>query len=51
MNHPDPKKHKQISFGKSVVRIVGFALLPWSLKMAAAFLMLAECAGIWEETV
>lgn len=51
MNHPDPKKHKQISFIKSAIRIVGFLLLPWSLKVAAVLLTLAEVVGIWEETV
>jgi hypothetical protein len=51
MNHPDPKKHKQISFTKSALRIVGFIALPWSLMLAATFLIFAEVAGIWEETV
>jgi hypothetical protein len=51
MNHPDPKKHKQISFFKSILRITGYVVLPFSLTLSAALLILAEVAGIWEETV
>jgi hypothetical protein len=51
MNHPDPKKHKQISFAKSALRIAGFIILPWNLMLSATMLILAEAAGVWEETV
>ena len=51
MNHPDPKKHKQISFIKSIIRIVGFCMLPVHIETGAALLVIAEFAGIWEETV
>jgi len=51
MNQPDPKKHKQISFAKSTLRIIGFIVLPWDIVFAATLLVLAEAAGVWEETV
>ena len=51
MKHPDPKKHKQISFTKSALRIAGFIILPWNLMFSATLLILAEAAGVWEETV
>lgn len=53
MNHPDPKLHRNISFVKSVFRIVaGIALVwPQSLVLAGAFLILAEVLGIAEELV
>lgn len=51
MNHPDPKKHKQVSFIKSAMRMAGYMMLPWSLMVAATMLILAEVIGIYEETV
>ena len=51
MNHPDPKKHQQVSFIKSVVRIAGYALLAVSLPWSAVVLILSEVIGIIEELV
>lgn len=51
MNHPDPKKHKQVSFAKSGMRLVGYVLLPIDLIAATTFLVLSEALGIYEETV
>jgi hypothetical protein len=51
MKYPDPIKHKRISMYKSVVRLVGYATIPWNLYVAATMLILAEILGIWEETV
>lgn len=51
MKHPDPKKHQQISFIKSGIRIAGYILIPFSLVLAAAILTLSELIGIYEELV
>ena len=50
--HPDPIKHKYISFAKSAVRIAaGVALCFGMLWYAGALLILAEVLGIVEEMV
>jgi hypothetical protein len=50
--HPDPVKHKYISFAKSGVRIAaGVALCFSMLWYAGALLILAEILGIVEEMV
>ena len=50
--HPDPVKHKYISFAKSAVRIAAGAALCFSmLWYAGALLILAEILGIVEELV
>jgi hypothetical protein len=50
--HPDPIKHKYISFGKSVVRIAAGAALCLSMFWyAGTLLILAEILGIVEELV
>ena len=50
--HPDPVKHKYISFAKSGVRIAaGAALCLGSLWYAGGLLILAEVLGIVEEMV
>jgi hypothetical protein len=50
--HPDPIKHKYISFAKSGVRIVaGVALCFGMLWSAGSLLILAEVLGIVEELV
>lgn len=50
--HPDPVKHKYISFAKSGVRITaGIALGFGMLWYAGALLILAEILGIVEEMV
>ncbi len=50
--HPDPVKHKYISFAKSGVRIAaGAALCLGMLWYAGGLLILAEILGIVEELV
>lgn len=50
--HPDPLKHKYISFAKSGVRIAaGGALCFGMFWYAGALLILAEILGIVEEMV
>lgn len=52
---PDPKKHLYVSLAKSVVRIMGYALLlgiPSDWATAAAIILVAsELIGIAEELV
>jgi len=48
---PDQKWHRIISFIKSGVRIVGYALIPFSLVWATGVLILSEIIGIIEELV
>jgi len=50
--HPDPTKHKYISFIKSAFRIVaGVALGLGFLQAAGGLLILAEVLGVAEEVV
>jgi hypothetical protein len=50
--HPDPIKHKYISFAKSGIRIVaGIALCFGMFWYAGSLLILAEILGIVEELV
>jgi hypothetical protein len=50
--HPDPVKHKYISFIKSAFRIVaGVALGLGFLQAAGGLLILAEVLGVAEEVV
>lgn len=51
MKHPDPKLHQRISFIKSAIRIIGYAVIPVSLTAAAIVLVLSEIIGIVEELV
>jgi len=51
MNHPDPKKHQQISFAKSILRILGYILLFVNIPAAASVLIVSEALGIYEELV
>ena len=48
---PDAKKHQQISFIKSAIRIVGYILIPVDLISAMIVLVLSEVVGIFEELV
>ena len=48
---PDPKKHQQVSFIKSTIRIVGYIYLPINILVAAFFLIASEIIGIYEELV
>lgn len=52
IKHPDPIKHKYVSFVKSGIRIVaGFCLITGNLLMAGICLIFAEILGIIEEIV
>ena len=51
MNHPDPKKHQQISFVKSAIRILGYVFLFFDIEIAALTLISSEVIGIYEELV
>ena len=51
MKYPDAKKHQIISFIKSGIRILGYALLPFNLVTSVIFLILSEIVGIIEELV
>ncbi len=48
---PDPKLHQQISFIKSGIRILGYAIIPFSLVWSTIFLILSEIIGIIDELV
>ena len=50
-NMPDQKWHKIISFIKSGVRIVGYALIPFNLVAATIILIFSEIIGIIEKLV
>lgn len=52
LKHPDPLKHKYISFVKSGFRIVaGFALATGYFQAAGLLFVLAEVLGVVEEMV
>ncbi len=51
MEHPNPKKHQQISFIKSALRIVGYLLLLIEPTAAITILVCSEALGIAEELV
>ena len=48
---PDQKWHRIISFIKSGIRILGYALIPFNLIAATALLVVSEVVGIIEELV
>ena len=48
---PDPKRHQQVSFLKSSVRILGYIFLPINVASAAVLLIISEIIGIYEELV
>ena len=48
---PDARKHQQISFIKSGIRILGYGALWYSLDIAVILLILSEIVGIGEELV
>lgn len=48
---PDQKWHRRISFIKSGIRIVGYALIPFNLIAATIVLVVSEVIGIIEELV
>lgn len=51
MNQPNPKKHQQISFAKSSLRITGYLALLINPIVAVIFLIGSEILGIVEELV
>ena len=51
VKYPDAKKHQIISFIKSGIRILGYALLPFHLVASVIFLILSEIVGVIEELV
>jgi len=51
MNHPNAKRHLQISLFKSAIRIVGYILLVVNIEIAFAVLVASEVIGIIEELV
>ncbi len=52
VEHPDPTKHKYISFVKSFFRIVaGITLCFGEFAVAGLLLIVAEALGIYEEMV
>ena len=48
---PDAKKHQQISFIKSGIRILGYIFIPIDLGVAVTLLIVSEAVGILEELV
>ena len=48
---PNQKWHKYVSFIKSGVRILGYALIPFNLVAATIVLIFSEVIGIIEELV
>ena len=48
---PDAKKHQQISFVKSGIRILGYIFIPFDLGAAVTLLVVSEAVGIIEELV
>jgi len=48
---PDQKWHRIISFIKSGIRIIGYALIPFNLIAATIVLIVSEVVGIIEELV
>jgi hypothetical protein len=49
--HPDPLKHRVVSFIKSSFRILGYGLLLLDLTTAVIILIASEVVGIIEELV
>jgi hypothetical protein len=45
------KLHREISYLKSGIRFIGYALLPFHLMSAAIVLAVAELVGVLEEAV
>ena len=50
-DYPDAKKHQLVSFIKSIIRILGYTLIPLDLVWAASVLVVSEFVGIIEELV
>ena len=48
---PDARKHQQISFIKSGIRILGYIFIPFNIDVAVTLLIVSEVVGIVEELV
>ena len=48
---PNQRMHKIVSFIKSGIRILGYAIIPFDLVIATGVLILSEVIGIVEELV
>jgi hypothetical protein len=51
MKYPNAKKHFYVSILKSVVRIGGYALIPFNIIAATIVLIISELIGVIEEMV
>ena len=51
MEHPNAKRHPQISFLKSAIRTLGYLTLLVNLHVAVSLLVMSEVIGIVEELV
>ena len=51
MEHPNPKRHQQVSFAQSTLRIIGYLSLLVDPITAVIFLVSSEILGILEELV
>jgi len=51
MNYPNPDKHFWASVTKSVIRVVGYCLIPFNLEFAVGILIASEVIGVLEELV
>jgi len=51
MTQPNPKKHQEISFIKSAIRIIGYFTLLFNIPLGVVILITSEVIGIYEELV
>tara|TARA_Y100001963_G_C6640892_1_gene380918 strand:+ start:636 stop:854 length:219 start_codon:yes stop_codon:yes gene_type:complete len=51
VKHPDAEQHLMLSMKKSIIRIVGLIVLPFSIWIGVILLIIAEGYGIKEELV
>jgi len=51
MNYPNPDKHFWASVTKSVIRVIGYCLIPFNLELAVGILIASEVIGVLEELV
>ena len=51
LKQPNPKRHQQVSFAKSAIRISGYLALLVDPITAVIFLVSSEILGILEELV
>ena len=51
ISSPNDQKHRNTSFVKSFVRIVGYILIPYYLPLTISILVISELIGVIEELV